>query len=151
MQSLNFPPSEFRFREQEAQKQIFDIVRQKYVALTPEEWVRQHWIHFLIHNRSVPKGLMAAETVLKVHGFSKRCDILVHNRQTQPVMLVECKAPQIKLDRDTAWQIALYNMKIRAPYLAISNGLQHFVCKIDFNTLKAVFLDHIPDYAELTA
>jgi hypothetical protein len=151
LQPLNFPQIDFLFREQEEQKQIFDIVRQKYIALTPEEWVRQHWIHFLIHARSVPQGLMAVETVLRVHGFSKRCDILVHDRKIQPVMVIECKAPQVKLDRDTAWQIALYNMKLRAPYLVISNGLQHFVCQIDYEKSKTVFLNRIPDYAELTA
>lgn len=148
MQKLNFPPSEFKIRIGEKEKEIFDCVRKKYVALTPEEWVRQNMLHFLIENKSVPMGRIKIEMPLKIQKLSKRADMVVFNDFAQPLLMVECKAPEIMITQAVFEQISIYNKAVGAKYLLITNGLTHFFYEIIVDGEKSAyqFKEEIPDY-----
>jgi hypothetical protein len=143
---LNLPPYPFNITDDEGQLYIFDDLRKKNLLLTPEEWVRQHFVQFLIHQKNFPKGLIKLEGGLKVNTRQRRTDILVFNNAGQKVLLVECKAPQVKLNQLVFDQIARYNFTHRVPYLAVSNGLQHYYCKIDFDLNTYSFIPDIYAY-----
>lgn len=130
---------------------IFDEVRKKYVALTPEEWVRQHFIMYLINQKQVPAGLIILEKKLIMNKMSRRPDILIHNRQGEAVMIVECKAPEVNITQDTFDQVARYNSVLSVQYLVVTNGLQHFCCQMDYKGNTYRFLEDIPEYNEMTA
>ena len=125
---------------------IFDKLRKKYMVLTPEEWVRQHFVHFLIDKKNYPTSLIALEKQLTINNRKKRTDILVFNSEGTPEIIVECKAPSIKITQDTFDQIARYNLKLQANFLIVTNGLEHFYCKMDFENETYIFLKEIPDY-----
>jgi len=130
---------------------IFDPVRKKYVKLTPEEWVRQNFVQYLIREGKYPAGLIGIEVMFPYNKLKKRVDILVHNRSGQPVMIVECKAPEVKIgDEKTSDQIVTYNIAFRVPYLVITNGMEHYACKITDHE-KGIFeyLMVIPHYEDL--
>ena len=150
MQELNLPSYEFRLKREDGQQRIFDEVRRKYVALTPEEWVRQNFIKFLVDKRAVPMGLIVLEKQLFMNTMSRRPDILIHNNQGKPVVIIECKAPEIKISQDAFDQIARYNSVIKAPYLIVTNGLTHYCCLMDLQHNTYNFLDEIPDYSVMT-
>jgi type I site-specific restriction endonuclease len=122
------------------------MVRKKYVALTPEEWVRQHMINYLVHSKNTPSSLIRVESGLKVHKLFRRADIITYSNSGQPLMIIECKAPGVKISQDTFDQAAMYNITLKVPILVVSNGLTHYCCRIDFNTKKYTFLREIPDY-----
>ena len=147
MLQLNFPAYEFRFKNSENKVHIFDVIRKKFVVLQPEEWVRQHLVHYLIHSKKYPKSLINVEKQLNVNGQKKRYDIVVFNTDASIAVLCECKAPEIKIDQTTFDQIARYNMSLKANYLMVTNGLQHFYCKMDFEEEKYRFLKDIPDFS----
>ena len=149
MQTLNLPKYNFRIKSNENNYAIFDIIRKKYVILTPEEWVRQHIIHFLIEEKKYPISLIAIEKKLILNNLTKRTDILVFNNKGNPDIIVECKAPSIKINQSTFDQIARYNLKLNANYLVVSNGLQHYYCKMDKINKTYVFLKNIPNYKPL--
>ncbi len=128
---------------------IYDIIRKKHLVLTPEEWVRQHLVWFLIKARNYPKSLIALEMGLKVNGLAKRSDIVVYNKQGKPRLLVECKAASIKISQDVFNQAARYNLTLKVPYLMVTNGLQHYCCKIDLAKKQVAYLPDIPYYHEL--
>ncbi len=146
MQVLNFPAYQFKLKSSENKQYIFDVVRKKYVVLSPEEWVRQHVLHFLIHTKEYPISLTAVEKQLLVNNLKKRTDILVYNTMGLPELVVECKSPQIKINQATFDQIARYNLQLRANYLMVSNGLQHYFCKLDYENERYIFLEDIPNY-----
>jgi len=146
MQTINLPEFEPVFKTQGQKKYIFDSFRKKFVTLTPEEWVRQHWAHFLINFQSVPKTLLAVEASLTYNNMNKRCDILVYDKVHKPVLIVECKAPNVKIDEKTCWQIATYNFIHKAKYLIVSNGIEHFLFSVDFNANIISRLDNLPDF-----
>lgn len=146
MIQLNLPQYKFKFKNSENKTLIFDKIRKKYIMLTPEEWVRQHYVSFLIEEKKYPASLIAIEKKLTVNGLTKRSDILVFNTKGEPEIIVECKSPSVKITQDTFDQIARYNLKLNANYLIITNGLQHFYCKIDFQRERYAFLPEIPDY-----
>jgi hypothetical protein len=146
MKQLNFPEIGAKFKKDQGNILIFDIIRKKYLKLTPEEWVRQHAVHFLIHQRHYPKGLIALESGLKFNNLQKRSDILVYDRKGQPFMLIECKAPEVKITQKVFEQAFVYNNILKAPYLVVTNGLQHFCCHIDSQSGKSVFLKEMPAY-----
>ena len=146
MQKLNLPTCTFNIKSNENKKFIFDIIRKKYFVLTPEEWVRQHFIHFLIHRKKYPISLIAVEKQLRINQQKKRTDILVFNTLGTPQIIVECKAPSIKITQKSFDQIARYNLKLNAKYLIVSNGLRHYFCEMDFKNETYVFLKEIPDY-----
>ena len=149
MTRLNLPPFEIKLRGTKAQPQIFDILRKKYIALTPEEWVRQHFVHFLVEHKGYPAALMANEIQLKVGEKTLRADSVLYSRDLKPRMIIEYKAPHIPITQKVFDQISIYNMLLHVDYLVVSNGLQHYICKMDYNDKKYLFLEDIPDYEEL--
>ena len=149
MTRLNLPPFEIKLRGTKAQPQIFDILRKKYIALTPEEWVRQHFVHFLVEHKGYPAALMANEIQLKVGEKTLRADSVLYSRDLKPRMIMEYKAPHIPITQKVFDQISIYNMLLHVDYLVVSNGLQHYICKMDYNDKKYLFLEDIPDYEEL--
>lgn len=149
MTRLNLPPFEIKLRGTKAQPQIFDILRKKYIALTPEEWVRQHFVHFLVEHKGYPAALMANEIQLKVGDKTLRADSVLYSRDLKPRMIIEYKAPHIPITQKVFDQISIYNMLLHVDYLVVSNGLQHYICKMDYNDKKYLFLEDIPDYKEL--
>lgn len=148
MIKLNLPSFSFKFKSMENKLYIFDMLRKKYVVLTPEEWVRQNFARYLIGNKNYPKSIIAIEKQLKINNTTKRTDILLFDKNGNPDIIVECKAPSIKINQKTFDQIARYNLKLNANYLIITNGLQHFYCKIDHQLEKYHFLKDIPDYVK---
>ncbi|WP_417130484.1 type I restriction enzyme HsdR N-terminal domain-containing protein [Parabacteroides faecis] len=146
MLSLNLPTFAAKVKEKDGKHIIFDPVRRKFVALTPEEWVRQHFVNYLITDKGYPKELLANEVPLKLNGTSKRCDTVAYNRFLTPLMIVEYKAPYIEITSSVFDQIVRYNMVLHVRYLAVSNGISHFCCKIDYENLTYSFLEGIPEY-----
>lgn len=147
---LNLPAYDHRIRQSEGRPVIFDQLRKKYVVLTPEEWVRQHFVNFLITERKFPKGLFRIERSLSYNRLSKRADIIICNREGQPVFLVECKSASQPINQAVFDQAATYNKKIMAPTSVITNGLRHFCYHTDFSTHQIRFLKEIPFYEELS-
>lgn len=129
MYKLNLPEFNIALRKEQGKVWIFDIIRKKYVVLTPEEWVRQHFIHYLINDRGYPKSLFKVERGLTYNKLLKRSDIVIHDRTGKPRMLVECKAPEIKLTQKAFNQVAVYNMTVGARYIAVTNGMAQFCLK----------------------
>jgi type I site-specific restriction-modification system R (restriction) subunit len=125
---------------------IFDILRKRYVKLTPEEWVRQHFIHFLVEHKHYPQALLANEVGLDLNNTRKRCDTILYRRNLTPLMIIEYKAPQINIAQKVFDQIARYNIVLRVDYLIVSNGLQHYCCKMNYEQQTYSFLADIPDY-----
>ncbi|MEX0314277.1 MAG: type I restriction enzyme HsdR N-terminal domain-containing protein [Allomuricauda sp.] len=147
MQPLNFPKYSFRIKNSENSLHIFDMVRKKFVLLQPEEWVRQHVLHFLINTKNYPQSLINVEKQLIVNNLKKRYDIVVFKPDGNIDLLVECKAPEIKIDQSTFDQIAQYNYTLKSNYLMVSNGIEHYYCKMDFKREKYMFLKEIPDFS----
>ena len=146
MQKLNFPSYNFRFKNSENKVSIFDSIRKKFILLTPEEWVRQHVVEFLLVEKKYPKSLINVEKIVKVNGMNKRYDAVVFNPDGSIFLLIECKAPEIKIDQKTFDQIARYNLSLNAQYLMVTNGLNHYFCQMDFENEKYTFLKELPKY-----
>ena len=146
---LNLPQYEIKIGEKDGKRTIFDFLRRKYVTLTPEEWVRQHFTHYLTDHKGYPKGLMGNEVELRVGEKRLRCDTILYNKQGQPQMIIEYKAPTIQIQQKTFDQISVYNLLLHVDYLIVSNGLQHYCCKMDYDSQKYLFLKEIPDYQNL--
>lgn len=149
MLALNLPEYPIKVKVIEGKRTIFDEIRRQYVALTPEEWVRQHFVHYLIHHKGYSKSLMGNEVLVNLNNQKKRCDTIVYNNRLEPLMIIEYKAPQVKITQDVFNQIYHYNIVLRANYLVVSNGLQHFCCEMDYEMQNYRFLNDIPDYLEL--
>ncbi|MBR1387212.1 MAG: type I restriction enzyme HsdR N-terminal domain-containing protein [Alloprevotella sp.] len=149
--ALNLPAAELRIRRTEADAyEVFDFLRRRYVKLTPEEWVRQHFTHFLVEERGFPAGLLGNEVCVEVNGARRRCDSLLFDRQgLRPRLIAEYKAPTVVLTQDVFTQIQSYNSVLRADYLVVSNGLTHYVCRMDYATARPEFLADIPHYEAL--
>ncbi len=146
MYKLNLPTYKFKITKKEGKYYIFDAIRKKNIFLTPEEWVRQHYVQYLIIEKKYPKSLIAIEKEIKVNGLKKRFDILVFNTKGEHEIIIECKAPTIKINQTTFDQIARYNLQLKAKYLIVTNGLEHYYCKMDYENKKYVFLESVPDY-----
>lgn len=141
---LNFPKFDFRVEETDGKLSIFDSLRKKYLILTPEEWVRQHMIAYLIQHHHYPKSLFALEKGHKYNQLQKRSDILVLDRSGNPFLLIECKAPEVQLTHKTVEQVAVYNQSISASYVGISNGIQHLFLSYDSNAKSYNQIVEIP-------
>lgn len=128
---------------------IFDVVRHRYVTLTPEEWVRQHFTHFLMAHKGYPQGLLANEIQIKLNGTSKRCDTVLYRQDLSAQMIIEYKAPSVEITQKVFDQITRYNMVLHVDYLVVSNGLEHYCCKMDYENQTYHFLPDIPDYQAL--
>jgi hypothetical protein len=146
MHQLNFPTYQFRFKNSENKVLIFDIIRKKFVVLQPEEWVRQHCIHYLINDKKYPKSLINVEKELKVNGLKKRYDVVVFKPNGNIQLIIECKAPSIAITQTTFDQIARYNLTLNADFLMVTNGLNHYYCQMDFETEQYNFLTDISAY-----
>lgn len=143
---LNLPAYTFNFKKIKDKECVFDAFRKKYVVLTPEEWVRQNFIQFLVSEKKYPVSLIAVEISLKYNQLQKRADVLIYNKSGLPYLMIECKAPEIKLTQDVFDQIARYNMAFKVNYLVVTNGMDHFCCKMDYSTNSYEFLKDIPDF-----
>tara|TARA_R110002049_G_scaffold309289_1_gene520223 strand:+ start:9932 stop:10381 length:450 start_codon:yes stop_codon:yes gene_type:complete len=146
LQALNFPQFSFRFKNNENKISIFDEIRKKFVVLQPEEWVRQHCVHYLIEEKKYPKSLINIEKELTVNTLKKRYDIVIFNPDGSIHLIVECKAPKITINQDVFDQIARYNLELNATFLMVTNGLNHYYCQMDFEKERYQFLMDIPEY-----
>ena len=151
MLELNLPPFEKKITQKDNKAFILDVIRRQYVALTPEEWVRQHFVHFLIHHKGFPQSLMANEVQLKFNGMSRRCDTVIYDRTLKPRVIVEYKAPTVNITQQVFDQICRYNMVLQVDYLIISNGISHYCCKLDYITRSYSFLEEVPTYNEIVS
>ncbi len=150
MQQLNLPECQLNIRKNEkGALVVMDPLRNRFVALTPEEWVRQHFVQFLINHKEFPAALMGNEVSLLQNGIKRRCDTLVGDAQGSPLMIVEYKAPHIAITQAVFDQIVRYNMVLQARYLVVSNGMQHYCCRINIAQKSYQFLPDIPNYSQL--
>ena len=147
MQKLNFPTYSFRFKNSENKVSIFDEIRKKFILLTPEEWVRQHVVQFLLQDKKYPKSYINVEKLIKINDLSKRYDGVVFQPNGEIFLLIECKAPEVAISQQTFDQIARYNLVLKAKYLMVTNGLNHYFCQMDFENEKYVFLKELPEYS----
>lgn len=148
MEKLNLPDYTFRTKTEGDKKLIFDWIRKKFVVLTPEEWVRQNFIQYLIQEKKYPENLMAVEKQIKVNGKQRRFDLLIYSRNGQPLVIAEFKAPGVKISQDAFDQVVRYNMSLRVEKVIVSNGLQHFACEIDYVKNSFKYLPEIPEFCE---
>ena len=149
MIQLTLPPYQIRVKETHGRKQIFDILRRKYVALTPEEWVRQHFIHYLVEHKNYPSSLLANEVPLQIGEKRMRADSVLYDNQLHPRMIIEYKAPNITLTQKVFDQITVYNLLFHVDYLIVSNGMTTYICKMDYEKQTYKFLEAIPNYENI--
>ncbi len=150
MIKLNLPTYDIKLSGNKEHPQIWDVLRRKYVRLTPEEWVRQHFVHYLVEQKGYPAALLANEIQLKVGEKTLRADSVLYTRQLRPQMIIEYKAPHITITQKVFDQISVYNMLLHVDFLVVSNGIDHYICKMDYDNKKCVFLEEIPDYARIS-
>lgn len=148
MQKLNFPKYQFRFKNSENKVSIFDRIRKKFILLTPEEWVRQHTVQYLIEEKKYPESLINVEKLIRYNDLNKRYDIIIFNPDGTIFLIVECKSAQIKITQDVFDQIARYNLVLDAEYLMITNGMEHYYCQMNFIDKQYTFLKNIPNYTK---
>lgn len=149
MFELNLPHYETKIADNDGKRTIFDNLRRCYVALTPEEWVRQHFVHFLLEHCNYPATLMGNEVGLTLNGTKKRCDTVVYDRNLKPRIIIEYKAPNVRINKEVFAQIARYNLVLKVDYLIVSNGIQHYCCKMDYTNNSFEFINSIPEYSSL--
>ena len=146
MTTLNLPQYDVRLRGTQEKPEIFDFLRKRYVALTPEEWVRQHFTHFLVEHKGYPQALLGNEIELRIGQKRLRCDSILYNKALNPIMIMEYKAPTVAITQKVFNQISTYNLLLHVDYLIVSNGLQHYCCRMDYERGRYEFLQDIPDY-----
>lgn len=149
MKELALPESEFKYRTENGRRYIFDKIRKKFVAATPEEIVRQRFIAYLTNHKGYPEGRIGHEISLNLNGCRKRCDTVVYDNYGNPCSIIEYKAPDINITQEVFNQIARYNIVLRVRFLIVSNGMNHYCCSIDYDSGKCRFIDHIPEYGEM--
>ncbi len=150
MLQLNLPIFQPNLKKTEGEVFIFDQIRKRYLLLTPEEWVRQNFINYLISDKGYPLSLMENEATIKLNNMTRRCDTVVYNNKLEPLAIVEYKRPNVKIDQQVFDQIARYNIVLRVDFLIVSNGLSHFCCKMNYEEQSYSFLESIPEYSELS-
>ena len=148
--ALNLPAYDAKISEENGNPRIFDPLRKYYVALTPEEWVRQHFVNYLVNHKGYPTTLTANEVAIKLNETSRRCDTVVYDKQLKPKVIIEYKAPTVKITKEVFAQISRYNLVLKVDYLIISNGIQHYCCKMDYEKQTFIFLQEIPEYTTVT-
>ncbi|WP_214071652.1 type I restriction enzyme HsdR N-terminal domain-containing protein [Mucilaginibacter sp. dw_454] len=149
LQPLNLPPYAFKITEQDGQLSLFDEIRKRNIIITPEEWVRQHFVQYLIGHKNYPKSLLKLEGGHKLYGKQRRSDIIAFNSAGEKVLIVECKAPSVAIDQKVFDQVARYNMVHKIGLLAVTNGLQHFYCRINFDQNNYEFIKELPEYQKI--
>ena len=150
MERLNLPTYSFNIKLIEQRKYIFDFIRKKFVILTPEEWVRQNFLKYLVDEKKYPASLIAVEMEFKLNNLSKRSDAVIYNKKGLPFLIIEFKAPDIKINQKVFDQIARYNMKLNVDFLIVSNGLDHYCCKIDYEKQDYFFLKEVPEFNKIS-
>lgn len=146
---LNLPQKSLQLRKKEDKTEVFDILRKKWVVLTPEEKVRQYFAHYLIDFKKYPPGLLAVEYSLEVNSLKRRADMVAFDKFGHPIVMIECKAPSVKINQEVFDQIARYNLSMKVDYLIVTNGMQHYCCQMDIPNQKYYFLEEIPDYDKI--
>lgn len=146
MKDLNLPKYPFKISKEDNKLLIYDEYRKKKIVLTPEEWVRQHFLKFIELEKGYPKSIIAVEKEVKVNNLKKRFDILIFDSNGKPNLIVECKSPKTKIDQSTFDQIARYNLTLKANFLVLTNGINHYCCCLDHKNEQYHFLDEIPKY-----
>lgn len=149
LQPLQLPPYPFKITEQDGKLTLFDEIRKKHILITPEEWVRQHFVQYLINQKGYPKTLIKLEGGLTLHGKARRTDIVVFNPKGEKILLIECKAPSISISQKVFDQVARYNMVHKVALVAVSNGLQHYYCRINFDEQNYQFIEELPAYRDI--
>ena len=149
MRPLNLPTFDAKIKKTPKGLKIFDSLRRKFVALTPEEWVRQHFVHYLVSEKKSPASLIANEAGIKLHSLNKRCDTIVYNKHLEPLMIIEYKEPNVAITQQVFDQIARYNITLRVRYLIVSNGMSHYCCRMDYENMSFEYLGEVPEYDEL--
>ena len=146
MEKLNFPDYLFSLKSKENKLYIFDVIRKKWLVLTPEEWVRQHCVHFLVNDKNHPVSLIQVEKTIEVNQTKKRYDLIAYNKNKEVEILLECKSPKVTITQKTFDQIAQYNFTLKSKYLMITNGIKHYYCQMDFDKKSYTFLKELPQY-----
>jgi hypothetical protein len=146
MPLLNLPQHPLKFQSKGGKLLVQDVVQKKLRVLTPEEWVRQNFLNYLIHDNGYPASLLAVEKGLRINNLAKRCDIIAYNKEGKPVVLIECKASNVALNQQVFDQIARYNLKLEVPYLVVTNGIHHIYCSMDLENKKYVFIKDLPKF-----
>ena len=146
MLALNLPTFELKMKDDGSKKSIFDVIRRKYVALTPEEWVRQLFVHYLIQHKGYPAECIGNEVSIMLGRTKKRCDSVVYGQNAQPVMIIEYKSPQTEITQQVFEQVSRYNIKLKVRWLVVSNGMQHYCCRINYESGTFQFVEDIPSY-----
>lgn len=148
-QKLNLPEYEFRIKQEKSNYLIYDELRSKYVALTPEEWVRQNFVQYLVKELSYPRARISIEMFLNDGTNNRRCDAVVFDNKLKPQVIIECKKPDVKISQKTFNQIGRYNISLKVKYLIVTNGLTHYFCEVDHNNQSYSFYENMPDYSLL--
>jgi len=146
---LNLPPFDINVKKIDGKLSVLDPLRRKFVALTPEEWVRQHFVNFLLREKGYPTALVANEVQINLNKQKRRCDSVVYSRNLSPLMIIEYKAPEVVITQEVFDQIVGYNIVLKVKYLIVSNGLNHYCCVMDYNTQTFCYLPEIPNYKDL--
>ncbi|CEA15794.1 hypothetical protein ING2E5B_1041 [Fermentimonas caenicola] len=149
MYSLNLPTYEAKIRKNSNGLEIFDPLRRKYIALTPEEWVRQHFVNYLINYKNYPASLMANEAGIKLNSLTRRCDTVVYNNQLVPLMIIEYKESKVQITQNVFDQVVRYNTVLKVPYIVVSNGISHYCCRMNYEDQSFEYLTDIPEYQSL--
>lgn len=149
MYSLNLPTYEAKIRKNSNGLEIFDPLRRKYIALTPEEWVRQHFVNYLINYKNYPASLMANEAGIKLNSLTRRCDTVVYNNQLEPLMIIEYKESKVQITQNVFDQVVRYNSVLKVPYIVVSNGISHYCCRMNYEDQSFEYLTDIPEYQSL--
>ncbi|MFV0418287.1 MAG: type I restriction enzyme HsdR N-terminal domain-containing protein [Dysgonomonas sp.] len=149
MLQLNLPPFDINVKKTDGKFSVFDKLRRRFVTLTPEEWVRQHFINYLITEKGYSPSLIANEIQINLNNQKRRCDSVVYNRELSPIMIIEYKAPEVNVTQEVFDQIVRYNIVLKVKYLIVSNGLRHYCCKMDYETQSFEYLSDIPSYRDL--
>ena len=149
MYALNLPTFDAKIQKKPNGLEIFDPLRRKYVSMTPEEWVRQHFVHYLISEKGYPASLMANEAMIRLNSLTKRCDTVVYDNNLQPVVICEFKKPDVKITQQVFDQVVRYNIVLKVKYLIVSNGMSHYCCRMNYGEMKFDYLREIPEYGEL--
>ena len=150
MEELNLPKTNLKMVIKDNRTMVFDVLRRKYVALTPEEWVRQHFVHYLMSEKGYPAACIGNEVTITLNGLRKRCDSVVYGHEAEALMNIEYKAPGVAITQQVFEQISRYNMTLHVEWLVVSNGLQHYCCRIDYATGQCTFVEEVPAYGSLT-
>lgn len=149
MYALNLPTFDVKIRKTPNGLEIFDPLRRKYVSMTPEEWVRQHFTHYLISEKGYPASLMVNEVTIKLNSLTKRCDTVVYNNSLEPLVICEFKKPDVEITQQVFDQVVRYNIVLKVKYLIVSNGMSHYCCKINYDDMSFEYLQEIPEYVRL--